>query len=135
MNSDMPIDPLSAAAAHAELGLPTSSAVARLVHRMSRVLVEPQRAYNRGVVDAVHTLREEHRRLAKLVREQEDRHERVSTGMQADIRQLQIELSDSQTTVSLLRGQLAELVRAIQRLEAGEARVGASDSMARPAED
>ena len=135
MNTEMPIDPLSAAAAHAELGLPTSSPVTRLVHRMTRAFIEPQRAYNRGVVDAMRTLRAEHGRLDELVRAHEDRHDRLSAGLRSDIRQLQNELSDSQTTVSLLRGQLAELVRAIQRLEAGEARVGASEPVARPADD
>jgi hypothetical protein len=135
MNSEMPIDPLSAAAAHAELGLPASSAARRLIQRMTRFFVEPQRAYNRGVVDAVRILRDQHRGLAELVGTHAEAHDRLSAGLRADIRELHNEVSDSQTTASLIRVQVAELARAVQRLEERMARVDAADPVRARADD
>lgn len=135
MNSEMPIDPLSSAAAHAELGLPASSAARRLVQRMTRFFVEPQRAYNRGVVDAVRIVREDHRQLAELVGAQGEQHDQLSAGLRSEISQLQNEVSDSQTSASLCRVQVAELARALQRLEERMARVDDADPVRARAED
>ena len=135
MNSEMPVDPLSSAAAHAELGLPASSTARRLVQRMTRFFVEPQRAYNRGVVDALRILREDHQRLAELLGTHGEQHDSLSAGLRSDIAQLHNEVSDSQTTTSLIRVQVAELARVMQRLEERVAQVDAADPVRARAED
>ena len=83
MNSEMPIDPLSSAAAHAEIGVPTSgsSLPKRVVVRLTRFFVDPQRAFNRGAVDAIQLLRRGQDGLAARLTEAQQQHDATTAGL------------------------------------------------------
>ena len=116
MNSEMPIDPLSSAAEHAEIGVPTSgsSLPKRVVVKLTRFFVDPQRAFNRGVVDAIQLLRHSQHRLAQAQQE----HDATTAGLRSELAGLELALADGATGASLTRGQVVELARAVQRIEA-----------------
>lgn len=119
MNSKMPIDPLSSAIGHAELGLPVSgtSLPKRVVERLTRFFVEPQRAYNRGVIDAIRILRADDQQLAHRITVQGEDNDRAAARVRSDFTGLQVELSRGRTEAALTHGQVVELARTVQRLE------------------
>ena len=125
--SPEPVDPLASATEHAELGLPlpgTASALPkRLVERLSRFFLEPQRAYNRGVIDAIRILRDDNQRLADKVAQQGDDIERLASGLRSELAQAQLDLSEGQTDAALTRGQVVDLARTVQRLESRVAKL------------
>lgn len=120
MTPEMPTDPLSSAAAHAEIGGPQSktSFAKRAVNRLTRFFVEPQRAYNRGVVDAVLLLRESHRQLGERVAIEGKEHEETAAALRSEVIKLQRALGESDTTTALTRAQVVDLAKSVQRIEA-----------------
>jgi broad-specificity NMP kinase len=121
----MPVDPLAAATAHAELGLPvsTSALPKRLVERLTRFLLEPQRAYNRGVIDAIRLLRADNQVLAQRVIDQGYEVERLTAALRADLDRVEVDLVDDRTGAALTGVQLGELAEVVHRLEARIARL------------
>ena len=120
MNSEMPIDPLSSAAEHAEIGVPTSgsSLPKRVVVKLTRFFVDPQRAFNRGIVDAIQLLRHGQDRLAARLTQAQQEHDATAAGLRSELAGLELALADGATGASLTRGQVVELARAVQRIEA-----------------
>ncbi len=120
MNSEMPIDPLSSAAAHAEIGVPTSgsSLPKRVVVKLTRFFVDPQRAYNRGVVDAIQLLRHGQDRLEARLTQAQQEHDATIAGVRSELTGFEQALGDGATFASLTRGQVVELARAVRHLEA-----------------
>ena len=119
MNPEKPIDPLSSAAAHAELGLPLSDAsvAKRVVVRLTRFLVERQRAYNRGVVDSLRMQADADRRLEHRVQTGQEAHDAMVAGLRSELTRLELSVTDSETVAGLTRVQVAELARSVRRLE------------------
>ena len=119
MSSETPVDPLSSAAEHAELRLPRTGSplFPRVLDRLTRFFLEPQRAYNRGVIDAIRILRQDDRELAERITQGNDTAERLTAGLRSDLTQAQLALADGRTDAALTRGQVVELARALQRLE------------------
>ena len=136
MSSEIPVDPLSSAAGHAELRLPQSGSPLskRVLDRLTRFFLEPQRAYNRGVIDAIRILREDDQQLAQRITHVNDTAERLAAGLRSDLTGLQLTVADGQTYASLTRGQVVELARAVQRLEGRMAQIDAvpGDGRSRP---
>ena len=120
MNSETPIDPLASAAGHAEIGVPTSgsSLPKRVVVKLTRFFVDPQRAYNRGVVDAIQLLRNADDGLAAKLTQARQDHDATTAGLRSELTALELALGDSATFASLTRGQVVELARTVQRVEA-----------------
>lgn len=143
MNSEIPIDPLSSAAGHAELRLPASGSprFRRVLERLTRFFLEPQRAYNRGVIDAIQLLRDDHVKLEDRLASRHDAAEHLTAGLRSDLTQVQLALADGQTDAALTRGQVVELAKAVQRLESRMADLdaavgdGRSNPPASPLED
>jgi len=125
MSPETPVDPLSAATTHAELGLPSSDSglPKRLVVRLTRFLLEPQRAYNRGVIDAIRLLRTDTKVLAQRIIDQGYDVERLTSALRADLDRLELDLVDGQTGSALTDVQVGELARVVLRLEARIARL------------
>ncbi|MDQ3898717.1 MAG: class I SAM-dependent methyltransferase, partial [Actinomycetota bacterium] len=122
MNPETPIDPLSSAVEHAELGLPLRSAARlsspkRAVERLTRFLTDRQRAYNRGVVDAIRLLRQRDEQLDHRVDLQADDHERTAAGLRSDLTEVRLAMTETETAAGLTSAQVAELARAVLRLE------------------
>lgn len=119
MNPEMPTDPLSSAAAHAELGLPLTGASLpkRVVVKLTRFFVERQRAYNRGVIDALRMLSEADRRIEHRVQVREEADDAVAAGLRSELTRLEVAVADGDTVAGLTRAQVVELARAVQRLE------------------
>lgn len=130
MNSETPADPLAAAAQHAELSLPPfrlsgASLATRVIERLSRFLIEPQRAYNRGVTDAIRLLRQNDQDLVRRITLQGEDYHRVADRLQSDLTELELALADGQTTAGLTTGQVLDLARSFQRLESRMAQLDA----------
>ncbi|MGI8809119.1 MAG: hypothetical protein ACR2KK_15015 [Acidimicrobiales bacterium] len=126
MSAETPTDPLSSAAKHAELGLPKSAALPkRLVERLSRFFLDPQRAYNRGVIDAIRLLRDDDLRLGNRITLQSDDIARLTAALRTDLTRVELELADSRTDAALTRGQVIELAKMVQRLESRMAQLDA----------
>lgn len=134
MSSEIPVDPLSSAAEHAELRLPRTGSplVLRLIDRLTRFFLEPQRAYNRGVIDAIRILRQDDQQLAQRITQGSDTAERLSAGLRSDLTQVQLALADGQTDAALTRGQVVELAKAVQRLESRMAEMDSAPGNAQP---
>ena len=113
------VDPLSSAESHVDLGLPGSASAfrRRVVERFTRFFVDPQRAYNRGVIDAIRLLREDNERLELRITLLGDDIERLTAALRTDLTQVQLALSDGQTDGALTRGQVVDLAKSLQRLE------------------
>jgi predicted kinase len=128
MKAEKPIDPLSSAAAHAELGLPLSDASLpkRVVVRLTRFFVERQRAYNRGVVDALRVLADADRRLEHRVQVWEEADDAVTAGLRSELTRLELAVADADTVAGLTRVQVVELARAVQHLERRTAELDAA---------
>ena len=122
MTPEMPIDPLSSAVEHAELGLPLRSAsrlssAKRTVERLTRFLTERQRAYNRAVVDAIRLLRDSNEQLGHRVTLQAEDQEQTAAALRSELTKLRLALGEGETATSLNSGQVAELAGAVLRLE------------------
>lgn len=128
MSADVPVDPLSSAEEHVDLGraAPGGSLPRRVVERVARFFLEPQRAYNRGVIDAIRLLRDDKEQLAHRIALQGDEIQRLTAGIRSDLTRAQIELADGQTDAALTRGQVVELARMVQDLETRLAHVDAA---------
>ena len=137
MNSETPIDPLSAAAAHAEIGVPSSgrSLPKRVVMRVTRFVLESQRAYNRGIVDAIQLLREGDRRLDERITVAAQEHDAATAGVRSELTGLQLALADQDVTTALTRAQAVDLAQAVQRLEARVAALDAAVASVRAEQD
>jgi len=85
----------------------------RVVERFTRFFIDPQRAYNRGVIDAIRLLREDNQRLELRITLLGDDIERLTA---ADPTQLAA-LSETQTDGALIRGMVVDLAKSLQRLE------------------
>lgn len=119
MTPGPPTDPLASAAAHAGLGLPAAapSFPKRVIIRLTRFFVEPQRAYNQGVVDALLLLRDDHRRLADRVGQAEQAAEHTTAGTQAELKRLEQAIIDGGIAAGLTRAQVVDLAGAVRRIE------------------
>lgn len=118
--NENPTDPLSSAATHAALGLPQAaqrSLAKRVVVRLTAFFVEPQRAYNQGVVDAVQILRTGHDHLGDRLAVHEDSSQAEAAATRSDLTRLQLALADNEVVAGLTRGQVGEFAAALQRLE------------------
>jgi len=130
MNSETATDPLWAATQHAELGLPLTdrsrvSFARHAVVRVTQFFTSPQRAYNRGMVDCIHMLRDstEELRLAMEATRahaayQAEDHERIVAELRSDLGDLQLTGMAEQTRGALIEGQLVGISDDVQRLEA-----------------
>ena len=136
MSSEIPVDPLAAAAEHAELRLRRSGSPLskRVLERLTRFFLEPQRAYNRGVIDAIRILRQDDQQLAQRITHGDETAERLTAGLRSDLTQVQVALADGQTDAALTRGQVVELARAVQDLKSRMAQMDAlpGDGRSRP---
>jgi uncharacterized protein (DUF2164 family) len=125
MTSEASIDPLDAAAQHAELRVPVSRAALpkRVVERVILFLVAPQRAYNRGVIDAIRMLRADAEQFAHRVALLEQRLSadeeiaRVAADVRAEMRELHAQVSEGLTDEALTRAQVVDIAQAVQRME------------------
>ncbi len=128
MSAEPPVDPLSSAAEHVDLGLagPGGSLPKRVVERLTRFFLEPQRAYNRGVIDAIRLLRDDKEQLGHRIALQGDEIHRLTAGIRSDLTRVQMGLADGQTDAALTRGQVVELARMVQDLETRLAQVDAA---------
>ena len=135
MNAETPTDPLDAAEQHAELRVPRSGAALpkRLVERLSLFLLAPQRAYNRGVIDAIRMLRAEGDRIGQRMTllEQHLTGEgaaitRLAEDVRSELRELRAEVSDALTEEVLTRGQILDIAQTLQRMEQRVAQLDAT---------
>lgn len=135
MNSETPIDPLDSAEKHAELRVPASGAALpkRVVERLTLFLIGPQRAYNRGVIDAIRMLRADMARIEGRVVSLEQRMKAEGdeiAGMAAEVRsqvkELHVQVSDGLTEEALTRGQVLDIAEAVQRIEQRVAQLDAT---------
>lgn len=126
MTSETPIDPLESAEQHAGLHVPATGAALtkRVVERLSLFLLGPQRAYNRGVIDAIRLLRADAEHLGERMALFDQRLSadseaiaRLDAGMNTEIREVRAESSEALIEGALTRGQVVDLARALQRVE------------------
>jgi hypothetical protein len=125
MTSETPIDPLESAEQHAGLQVPAAGAALpkRVVERLSLFLLGPQRAYNRGVIDAIRLLRADNEQLGERIALFDQRLSADSeaiarlAGLSAELRDLRAQSSEALTEGALTRGQVVDLAQALQRVE------------------
>lgn len=134
MSAETPIDPLDSAEKHAELRVPASGAALpkRVVERLSLFLLAPQRAYNRGVIDAIRMLRAEGERIGQRVTLLEQRLDAeaeahaLAAGVRTELGELHVQVSDGLTEGALTRGQVVDIAQAVQRIEERVAQLDAT---------
>ena len=126
MNPETGTDPLHSAEQHADLRVQASGAalLRRVVERLALFLIAPQRAYNRGMIDAIRLLRADAQQLGQRVALLEQRLStegeeiaRLAAGVRSEVSELRVEVSDGLTEEVLTRAQVVDIAQAVQRME------------------